>query len=184
MDIKRQLIITGRELAGSGLVSDVSGNISVKDENGIIITASGANLSHLTGHDLVRVDQKGQARGIIKPSVEVNLHLEIYKSREDVSAIIHTHSVFVTVLSCLKQELMEVNPEAGQFSKVKISRYKTYGTKELAKEAVKKLGKQPAVIMEKHGAAVVGKNLKDALTRAFVLEEVAKITYFINLTKK
>lgn len=176
--------MTGRELAQASLVGGVSGNISVRQENEIIITSHGSSFAHLTGHDLARINFEGNQISAAVPSMEKALHIKIYKERKDVNAIIHTHSVFASVLSYLNEPLMDVNPEAKEFLNVKVSDLRPSGSPELAEEATKKLGKEPAVLLERQGVVVVGTNLVEALPRAFIIEEIAKLTYFIKLMQK
>ena len=173
-----------RILAAEGLVSDISGNISARLNGHIIISASGTNLAHLTGHDLVQVKPGGEYAGAARPSVETKLHQLIYEKRADVRAVVHTHSTFATVLAFTGQTIMGVNPESTEFSKVRTCPHKPYGTAKLASETLKYLGDQPAVLLEKHGVICVGSSIKEAVDRAITLEQTAKMTYFIKLLPK
>ena len=95
-----EIIEVSTEIYEKGLVSGKSGNISArfKGENGdiIAITPTLKSLSELIEEDIVLVDIDGNILTKGKPSSEVNMHLEIYKRRPDVNAIVHTHSPYAT----------------------------------------------------------------------------------------
>ena len=92
----QQIINVSNEIYNKGLVSGKSGNVSARFGNVVAITPTLKSLSDLKQKDIVLVDLKGNVLTEGKPSSEVNMHLEIYKKRSDVNAIVHTHSPYAT----------------------------------------------------------------------------------------
>ena len=100
-DTKKQLCRIGRKMKEGGLVVACDGNISYRRDDGlIVITPSGVPKGELRPSDLLVIDSKGQiVKGKGKASSETSLHLEIYKARPDVKAIVHCHPVTATAVS-------------------------------------------------------------------------------------
>lgn len=91
-----EIISVSNEIYDKGLVSGKSGNISARFGDVVAITPTLKSLSNLNEEDIVLVDMEGNVLTKGKPSSEVNMHLEIYKKRPDVNAIVHTHSPYAT----------------------------------------------------------------------------------------
>jgi L-fuculose-phosphate aldolase len=109
-------------------------------------------------------------------SVEKQVHLAIYRARNDVHAIMHTHPTYSSALGVVKKDLPAINKEFSQFigDKVICSVYALPGTKELSKNVVAGLGdKRNAVILPNHGTFCVGKDIKTTFTVSHILEQSA-----------
>ena len=183
-----QIINVSNEIYDRGLVSGKSGNISAKfktDYGEVIgITPTLTSLSDLNEEDIVLVDFEGNVLTKGKPSSEVNMHLEIYKKRPDVNAIVHTHSPYVTGFSFSSKKLKRLEG-FGEIKKPYLSsiEYEKPGTDELAKSASEGIGNEDVLILKNHGVICVGENLKEAKLLAIFVEESAKtqfITYMLN----
>ena len=102
-----EIIKVGNNIFKKGLVSGKSGNISkrIKSANGdiIAITPTLKSLADLQQEDIVLVDLDGNTLTSGKPSSEINMHLEIYKKRPDINAIVHTQSPFLPKLKYIKK---------------------------------------------------------------------------------
>ena len=183
-----EIIKTSNEIYDKGLVSGKSGNISArfkKDGNDIVaITPTLKSLSDLSEEDIVLVDMKGNVLTKGKPSSEVNMHLEIYKKRPDVNAIVHTHSPYATGFAFSSKRLKRLEG----FGAIK-SPYLSYieyekpGTDELALSASAGIKDEDVLILKNHGVICVSENLKEAKLLAVFVEETAKtqfITYMLN----
>ena len=105
--LKQQIIEFGKKLYDKDLTFATSGNISLKTDEGILITASGSALGHLTSDDISLIDFEGNLVAGKKPSCEKMLHVEVYKQRADVRAIIHTHPVNLTSFAVCHESLKE-----------------------------------------------------------------------------
>ena len=103
------IINTSKEIYDKGLVSGKAGNISkrIKGSTGdiVAITPTLKSLSDLNEEDIVLVDMDGNPLTNGNPSSEVNMHLEIYKKRCDVNAIVHTHSAYATGFAFSEKKL-------------------------------------------------------------------------------
>lgn len=181
-DPRRDLIEAGRDVFEGGLVKGRAGNISLKlPENRILISPTGFCLGRLLDDELVVISLSGDLlEGERTPSTEFKAHLAVYLTRPDVGAVVHTHSTYASVAAYLKLPLLNVNPEAAEeVGKVGRVPAMTPGTQELAVAVAKALGSNGAVLMERHGALTVGVNMREAVNRAFYLEEACKMSYLI-----
>ncbi len=181
-DPRRDLIEAGRDIFEGGLVKGRAGNISLRmPEHRILISPTGFCLGRIQDDELVVISLKGELlEGERSPSSEFKAHLAVYMTRPDVGAIVHTHSTYASVAAYLQLPLLKVNPEAAaEVGKVGRVAAMTPGSQELAVGVAKALGLNGAVLMERHGALTVGINMREAVNRAFYLEEACKMSYLI-----
>lgn len=183
-----EIIRTSNEIYDKGLVSGKSGNISVrfrKDGNDIVaITPTLKSLSDLSEDDIVLVDFNAKPLTKGKPSSEVNMHLEIYKKRDDINAIVHTHSPYATGFAFSSKKLKRLEG-FGKINNPFISEieYQKPGSDELAISASEGIKDEDVLILKNHGVVCVGENLKEAKLLAIFVEEIAKtqfISYMLN----
>ncbi len=182
-DPRRDLIEAGRDIFEGGLVKGRAGNISLRmPEHRILISPTGFCLGRIQDDELVVISLKGELlEGERSPSSEFKAHLAVYMTRPDVGAIVHTHSTYASVAAYLQLPLLKVNPEAAaEVGKVGRVAAMTPGSQELAVGVAKALGLNGAVLMERHGALTVGINMREAVNRAFYLEEACKMSYLID----
>ena len=176
-----EIISVSNEIYNKGLVSGKSGNISARFGDVIAITPTLKSLSNLKEEDIVLVNMDGEVLTRGKPSSEVNMHLEIYRKRPDVNAIVHTHSPYATGFAFSDKNLKRLEG-FGAIKNPYISsiEYEKPGTEELAKSASEGIGKEDVLILKKHGVICVSDELKEAMLLAVFVEETAK-TQFISL---
>lgn len=176
---REQICRFGRKLLEDRLTKGTSGNLSIYNrEAGLVaISPSGIDYLETSTEDIVILDLDGNiVEGKRKPSSEHALHRIIYKNREDISAIVHTHSTFSTVLSCLGWDLPAVHymiTLAGE--DVRCSRYATFGTEELAHNALQAMSDRNAVFLANHGLATAGADLAAAYAVAIEIEFCAEL---------
>ncbi|BBL79159.1 aldolase [Rubrobacter xylanophilus] len=181
--LREEIAEVCRRMSGSGLVVGTSGNVSARTEDGnLLITPSGLDYAVLEPGDVVLVDPEGQVlEGDLLPSVETPMHAGIYRSRPDVAGIVHTHARFCTTLACLGWEIPPVHYMLAVLSdegRIPLARYATYGTAELAANAVEALGStHRACLLRNHGTIAVGVSPKEAYARTELLEEMAEVYY-------
>lgn len=179
MDTKKKLCKIGAAMKDAGLVAGCDGNISFRSPDGsIIITPSGVPKGRLKASQLLVLDAEGKVKkGKGKPSSETALHLEIYKARPDVCAIIHAHPTVATAVTVagLSFPAGIVTEGALVLGEVPTVPYAAPGSRELALACAAYAKKANVFLMERHGATAVGKDLKEALNRMETLEAVAKI---------
>jgi L-fuculose-phosphate aldolase len=177
-------------LADLSLVTGSQGNVSLRFWNSdniqsVAITPSGITYDILKPEDIVILDISGGInQGSIKPSIESSLHLEIYKKRDDINAVIHTHSMFASVLSINGRKIPPILHDQIFYlgKEIEVSKPALPGSKELDRKVVSALGSNYAVIIANHGALVVGRSMKQALFNAQLLENVAQMYIYANLT--
>lgn len=170
-----QKMITSRLTTGTG------GNISIcnRARGEVAMTPTGIDYFEMKAADVVIMSLSGEIiEGNVKPSSEAEMHLALYKRRDDISAVVHTHSVFATTIACLRWELPPVHYLIG-FSgkKVPLASYATYGTPELAQNVAKAIGSYNAVLLANHGLVAVGETLSRAFSTAEEIELVSEIYY-------
>lgn len=182
------IIEVSTEIYDKGLVSGKSGNISArfKGENGdvIAITPTLKSLSQLNEEDIVLVDLDGNILTNGRPSSEVNMHLEIYKRRSDVNAIVHTHSPYATGFAHSSKKIKRYEG-FGAIKKPFLAEIEYFkpGSAELAKNAGEGIGDDDVLILKNHGVVCVSDCLKEAGLLAVFVEETAKtqfVTYMLN----
>lgn len=183
---RQEVLATAHQLVKSGLIAATWGNVSARDPTtGLIaITPSGIRYETLAVEDICVVDPEGKVHeGEYKPSSETPMHTLIYRERPDVQGIVHTHSIFATVLATLKREIPPVIAELalGVGGNVPVADFAVPGTRELGEHALAGLGQGNAVLLQNHGVLTVGPNLERAFTIAAIVEDAAKIYVYSSL---
>ena len=179
--LKQALATASAAVHAAGLCPGRSGNISVRTREGLLVTPTGASLGSLSAGDIVELEADGSPqghRGKVRTS-EWRLHCDVYAARADVGAIVHTHSRFATVFSCLRQPLRAVHymiAVAGT-STIPVADYATYGTQELSVAALKALGTGKACLLANHGLVALGVDLDEAVRVALELENLAALEW-------
>ena len=134
------------------LVSGKSGNVSIRLGDYIAITPTLKPINGLNEKEIVLVDMDGNSLTNGDPSSEVGMHLGIYKKRDDINAIIHTHSPYATGFS-FNYEKLKILEDYSKFYNINLSSvdYENPGSKELALKASEKIIENDALILKKHG---------------------------------
>lgn len=172
---RSEIIKYGKKLVDYGLTSGTGGNISIFDPKTkhMLITPSGYDFYEMTEDDLVVIDLEGnkiEGKNGNKPSSEWLMHRVFYKNRQDIQAIIHAHTIYATVLSCLREPLKPTHYMVALAGKdVKVAEYATFGTEELSRNAFEGMKDRKAVLLANHGL-LAGDNTLD---KAFnIIEEI------------
>ena len=176
---REQVIEYSLKLLSEGLTNGTAGNVSIFNrEKGLVaISPTGVNYSELTPEMISIVDLDGKLIEGLKPSSELEMHMILYRNREDVNAVIHTHPVYTTVLACLRQDLPAIDYMIAVTgaTKVKCAEYASYGTKALAENAYKAMGSSLAVILANHGLTTAGKDIANALNITVQVEYISNL---------
>ena len=181
-----ELIRVAKKVYSKGLVHANIGNISCRVGDKVLISVLGVPLDNLDQDgNVVVIDLKGNLlEGKAEPSSEKLMHLKLYNTRDDVEAVIHTHSSYASAFGYLRKGIQPVNPESEYLlRKVPIVPPFMYGTQELADSVAKHLKDNRAALLAGHGVITVGKDLEEALYIAELVEETAKINYFVSTLK-
>ncbi len=177
MATERQRIAdVSRRLADQGLVLGTAGNVSERAGDRIAITPTGARLGELTATEIAVVDRAGaHVDGELGATSELALHLAIYDSY-DAGAVVHAHPPIATALSCVIDELPLVH--YGMLAlggTVRVARYATFGSAELAERTVAALRGRNAALMANHGTVTFASDLGTALDNALLLEWACEV---------
>jgi len=176
-DLRRQLIETAQAMNASGLNQGTSGNLSVRCDDGMLITPSGMDYSGLVEDDIVWMDYAGNCRGNRNPSSEWRFHAAIYTHRSEAGAILHAHPVNSSALACQGKAIPAFHymvAVAGG-KDIRCSGYATFGTPELSDFVIKALENRKACLMAHHGLTCFDNDLTGALALATEVEHLAAI---------
>lgn len=178
---KDTIVCYGKRMIDRNLTTGSGGNISIynREQNLIAISPSGLDYYDTKPEDIVIVDlDKNTIEGNLRPSSELDMHIALYKNRDDINAIVHTHSKFATAISCMGWELPAVHYLIGVAgAKIGCADYALYGSKELAENTLKAVGENNAALLGNHGLIALGDNVESAFSTAEHLEFVSEIYY-------
>ena len=182
MENERKLIVEyGKLLVTKGLTTGTGGNISIfdREKKYFAISPSGIDYFETTPEDVVIMDLDGKVvEGIRKPSSEWMMHLIFYKKRDDVEAVVHTHSRFASTISCMRWEIPALHYYVAFAGKtIPCAEYASYGTQELADNAFAGIGEGKAVLLANHGLITIGRSVKEAFLITEMSEEMAEYYY-------
>lgn len=174
--LQEALISACRELARLGLTHGTSGNISLRrDARQFFVSPTGMRYDVLEADDIPLVDLDGRWFGRRVPSSEWRFHRDIFKCRDDVGAIVHTHSTNATALACTGRGIPAFHymvAVAGG-ADIRCAPYYTFGTQALSDAAVAALQGRKACLLANHGVIAVGADLPAALALAGEVENLA-----------
>ena len=175
-NLRYEIIKYAKMLNSKKLSALRSGNISLRYEDGFLITPSGKKYSSLKSRDIVFVSLNGyfdKKKGI--PSSEWKFHQDIYRNKKEAKAIVHAHSTCATAVSTHKRAIPSFHymvAMAGGHD-IKCAKYATFGTRELSKNILKALKDRKACLISNHGQIA----FEESLSKAFELaEEVENIS--------
>jgi L-fuculose-phosphate aldolase len=174
--LREDLVTTARRMSDLGLTPGMSGNVSVRTPTGLLVTPSGMPYSELVPDDAVELKHDGSMRtGQRTPTTEWQLHRDILGARPDIAAIVHTHSLFCTTISCLRRDIPAIHYMvvlAGSDA-IPCAEYATFGSPQLALNAVSALRGGNACLLANHGMIALGESLAQALRLAAEVETLA-----------
>lgn len=181
--MKTEIVKFGKMLYDKDLTSATSGNISIRQGNKLFITATGTALGLLTEKDVVEVDMDGhELNSSEKASSEKFLHLKIYKTRPDITAIIHCHSPFLTAFAACRKELSApiVAENILYFGKIPVADYAMPSSQELVENTAKMFSDFDTVLMANHGVIAGANNIRNAFFKIETAETYAKTYIYSN----
>ncbi|MHB1630552.1 MAG: class II aldolase/adducin family protein [Bacilli bacterium] len=182
-EVRRQLCQMAGKLCQHGLVAGPGGNISAREGGSMYISPSGYALDDITQEGWVEVDvQSGSVVSGMRPSSEVLMHLQLYRNRPDVNAIVHTHPVYcIGVISAGRDIPVMFADHAAILGDLPCLDYVLPTTVELANRVSQAIGSAAGVLLRNHGAITVGATLKEAYFRTEILEDAAKVFVIASL---
>lgn len=174
---KQEIIETGRWIMEKNLTWGTSGNISVREGDHIYVTASGTVIGDLHEEDITVVDLEGKVLEGRKPSKETGMHLEVYRKRPEVAAVLHASPFWTTFAACTTMEIKTDLFIESMYYDEKLLRvpYFHAGSSALAEAVSKVAEKTHVILMEHHGMLCYDQNLKECRSALEVTENVCRM---------
>lgn len=184
-ETRAAVVAAAQEMDRLKLNHGSAGNVSMRWRGHALVTPSGVPSRELSPELIARLALAGEGafEGPLPPSSEWRFHLDIYRARPDVNAVLHMHSTYATTLATLRREIPAVHYMIAAFGgpSVRCVGYASYGTQELSALVVEGLTDRDGVLLANHGAIVTGDTMRRALWRAVELEALAQVYYLGSL---
>ncbi|MEM7743196.1 MAG: 3-oxo-tetronate 4-phosphate decarboxylase [Pseudomonadota bacterium] len=178
---REQIAILAKSLFDRGYGCGSSGNISVRLDDGLLVTPTNSSMGRLEPEKISKIGFDGALQAGDKPSKEAFLHLAMYEERPEMTSVVHLHSTHSVAVSCLAEiDPEDVFPPITAYHVMRVGKcplvpYFPPGDKGLA-DAVRKVARHAhAMLLANHGPVVAGKSLESAVYAAEELEETAKL---------
>jgi len=171
----------GKSIFDRGLTAGSSGNISVRVDDGWLMTPTGSSLGDLDPARISKLDNRGKHAGGDAPTKESFLHVAMYEQRPKAGAVVHLHSVHSVAVSCMSDiNPANVLPPLTAYYVMRIGvlplvPYFAPGDLDLARAVREMASNHHAVLLANHGPVVAGTSLEDAVYATEELEETAKL---------
>lgn len=180
--LKQEIVETVQREYRFGMVNMFEGNVSARLGRRVFITPSQVSKETMEPSMIIETDLSGQVVHQppgFKASSELAMHLEVYRLRPDVRAVVHNHSLFATAFAVngmplVSDALTEMNMIFGQ---VPVVPYGRPGTKEICRDFHRYLGNYHGVLLANHGVLAFGADLERAYSYAEAIEKIAKTLY-------
>ncbi len=180
-EYRESIVLHADSLFQRGYAPGSSGNISVRLNDGILLTPANSCMGYLEPTSIAKIDFQGKHISGGKPSKEMIMHLKFYEARPEAAAIVHLHSTYAVAVSCLEDiDKQDAIPPITPYYVMKIgllpvAPYHPPGDIALA-DAVAALAKEHAVVLlANHGPVVSANTLDAAVYASEELEEAAKL---------
>lgn len=178
--LRTELIEACRAMNGLGINKGTAGNISVRFGDGFLISPTGIPYDKLLPEHVVYMNWDAGFDGDVRPSSEWRFHRDILQAREDLNAVVHTHSTNATSVSILNKDIPAVHyaiAAAGGPS-IRCAPYEIFGSQELADRIIIALEGRRACLLAHHGVIAAHVSIGRALSLAVTVEELA--THYLN----
>ncbi|MCQ8212761.1 L-fuculose-phosphate aldolase [Cetobacterium somerae] len=177
--IREKIIATSLKMLSDQLTNGTAGNISIYDrsENLIAITPSGIPYSLLKPEDVSVVDLDGNLIEGKTPSSELEMHLMLYRNRNNINAVIHGHTKYSTAIACLRKNLPAIDYMIAVTGdkEVRCANYASYGTKELAENCFNTMRNSRACLLANHGITTAGEDIEIAYNVLTQVEYISSL---------
>jgi len=180
LEAMKEVLGTAQEMARQGLVAGTSGNCSsrVPDTDLVVITPTSLEYGLMLSEDMCVLNLDGEkVEGRYSPSIEVNMHLAVYRARPEIGGIVHTHQTMATAVAVAGKDIPPILEEQvfRIYGAIELAQYGPPGSRELADNTVAALGYRNACLLAHHGVVTVGERLRDALLNAEIVERTATV---------
>jgi L-fuculose-phosphate aldolase len=174
---KRQSIIDAcLQMNRLGINQGTSGNISLRHEEGMLITPTSTPYEAMKPAQIVLMNLEGSFDAKQRPSSEWRFHRDILKARPDVNAVVHAHPPYATILAIMGLSIPPIHYmiACAGGDTIRCSPYATFGTQELSQHAVTALEGRSACLLAHHGMIAIGPSLAKAMWLAVEVETLAR----------
>ncbi|CCN72005.1 L-fuculose-phosphate aldolase [Vibrio nigripulchritudo] len=174
--LRQSIIDACISMNSNGLNQGTSGNISVRYQDGILITPTSLPYDEMSAEDIVWMGFDGVIEGDRVPSTEWRFHIDIMRQKKDVNAIVHAHPTACTTLSIMNRDIPPIHymvAVAGGHD-IRCAEYATFGVKALSNNALKALEGRKACLLAHHGMIATAQSLDKAMWLAIEVEALAK----------
>ncbi|HEX5193289.1 MAG TPA: class II aldolase/adducin family protein [Solirubrobacteraceae bacterium] len=172
---REQVVAAARRLAALGLTVGTAGNVSMRAGERLLVTPTGAVLERVRADEISVLELDGTPVDGPPPTSELALHVSAHR-RFAPGAVVHAHAPVATALACALDQLPAVHYQMVELGgPVRVARYETFGTQELADVTVEAMQGRTAVLMANHGTLTVGDDLDQAVERTVLLEWAATV---------
>jgi L-fuculose-phosphate aldolase len=176
---RRTISELGRRMLADGLTRGTGGNVSARSGNAIAISPSGVPYDEIDPEDVVVLEDDEVVAGTGEPSSEYPMHSRILAEREDVGAVVHTHSPYASTFASLGEPVPASHYLiAFVGDRIPVAAYEKPGTAALADSALDALGEAyNACLLANHGVVATGASAEAAYEVALMVEYCARIHY-------
>ncbi len=175
--LREEIVATCRRMNASGINQGTSGNISVRNPQGFLITPTSLPYDRMEPDDLVQMRFDGTYEARRRPSSEWRFHRDILLSRQDIDVVLHCHSVYATTLACHHKTIPSfhyMTAVAGGTT-IRCAKYATFGTQALSDNAIEALDGRLACLLGQHGQISLGRSLDAALALGIEVETLSRL---------
>jgi L-fuculose-phosphate aldolase len=176
--LRQEIVRVCRMLHQKNYLAGTDGNVSVRLGDQVLITPSGVNKGMMEEDQVITVDLKGRLlAGTGRPTSELRMHLLVYELRPEAGAVVHAHLPYATACTLAGISLLEpILPEVVITLKgIPTAAYATPGTEEVPKALRDFIQEFDAILLSRHGAITVGRDLMDAYNKMEKLEHTARV---------
>ena len=179
-ELKTKVCDAGKMLLKEGLVARTWGNVSIKvNDTQMVITPSGRKYDELTPNEMVLVDiYTLKYEGNLKPSSVSKLHCQIYKTKPEIGAVIHTHQMFGSIVAAAQVDVQVLDENHQNIlggKVIKAAPYALPNTKKITMATAKAIENSNAALMSNHGVVCIGKDLEHVFDVARTLEKACEL---------
>jgi L-fuculose-phosphate aldolase len=176
--LKQDIVCICRMLHRKNYLAATDGNVSVRQGDRLLITPSGVNKGIMEAEQILTVDLAGRVlEGEGRPSSEIRMHLLAYEMRPDIAAVVHAHLPYATGCTLAGIDLLEpILPEVViTLGGIPTAPYATPGTEEVPEAIRTFIREYDALLLSRHGAMTVGRDVVDAYNKMEKLEHTARV---------
>ncbi|MFT9846583.1 class II aldolase/adducin family protein [Aneurinibacillus sp. REN35] len=175
--VLKDLRLYADKIVKTGLVVGAGGNLSMRDGNIMYISPSGFDLQEIEDDQWARVNiETGDVLDDLKPSSEVLMHLECFRKRSDITAVLHAHPSYSVGVSSAGHTIPSMFPDfPAMIRNISYLDYLIPTTEVLANAVAEVITETDVIVMRNHGVLTVGKTIKEAFFFMQIIEEAAKV---------